>query len=69
MEKGVYHMPKMTESGKQIKVWLPDPLYAELSQEAQDTGRKMAEIVREQMADRYYQQSKSESEAPASPCR
>lgn len=46
-------MPKMSEPGKQIKVWLPMPIHNQLENEAEQTGRKKAEIAREQIAARY----------------
>jgi hypothetical protein len=39
--------------GAQIKVKVPMPLYRLLRREAKGTGRTMAEIVREELAERY----------------
>lgn len=50
-------MPKMSEPGQQVKVWLPQPLYDALNQESDDSGRKMAEIMREAIAERYQRQA------------
>jgi len=50
-------MPKMNQDGQQVKVWLPQPLYDGLNQESGDSGRSMAEIVREAIAERYQRQA------------
>jgi len=44
---------QQTVLGKQVKVYLPAFLYRLLSKEAQTTGRAMAEIIREEVAQRY----------------
>lgn len=53
-------MPKMGK-GKQVKVFIPTPLYKLLKREANHTGRPMAEIMREEIADRYQDQLVAES--------
>jgi len=46
-------MPKMRDPGKQYKVWLPEPLAGCVEQDAGDTGRSRAEVIRSIVAQHY----------------
>ena len=53
-------MPKMSEPGKQIKVWLPNHVLAALQQDAKDNGEsKVQPVVRHILGAHYCRQAEA----------
>ena len=54
-------MPKKGQPGKQFKVWLPEPLASCVEQDAGDTGRSRAEVIRSIVAQHYQRLARAAS--------